>query len=242
MPAQYTILFIFLTYVAIVVPRLVSGDDAFKTLQLDFVSRLAAAPNKEIFETELLKTLKNIKSMHTWNWHVLGTDSTLKNEYDGPHPNDSVAVIGCGLSGLTAAKHLLLQGRKVVLIEKSGFCGGNSSKASSGINGGWTERQKKIGITDSADLLYFDTLKSASRPEGSYTSKLIRKMADESKRAVEWIAKHANVSMPDVGQLGGHSVPRTHRPRTGLSGAAFISGLEKSIRYVFFIFFPFFFS
>eukprot|EP00501_MAST-03F_sp_TOSAG23-6_P002178 GSMAST32.ASY1.ANO1.2278.1 assembled CDS len=155
--------------------------------------------------------------MHTWNWHVLGTDSTLKNEYDGPHPNDSVAVIGCGLSGLTAAKHLLLQGRKVVLIEKSGFCGGNSSKASSGIN-------------DSADLLFFDTLKSASRPEGSYTSKLIRKMADESKRAVEWIAKHANVSMPDVGQLGGHSVPRTHRPRTGLSGAAFISGLEKSIR------------
>jgi succinate dehydrogenase/fumarate reductase flavoprotein subunit len=50
---------------------------------------------------------------------------------------------------------------------------------------------------------------------------------------VEWIEKAADVLLPDVGPMGGHSMARTHRPRGRLSGAAFISGLEKAAnRYV----------
>jgi succinate dehydrogenase/fumarate reductase flavoprotein subunit len=37
------------------------------------------------------------------------------------------------------------------------------------------------------------------------------------------------VQLTEVGQLGGHSVARTHRPLKGLTGAAFISGLERAV-------------
>ena len=44
-------------------------------------------------------------------------------------------VIGSGLGGLTTALELLSHGRKVVIMEKTDKLGGNSIKASSGING-----------------------------------------------------------------------------------------------------------
>ena len=53
----------------------------------------------------------------------------------------TTAVIGGGLSGLTAALELLEAGRAVVLVDKRKFLGGNSAYASSGINGGWTDKQ-----------------------------------------------------------------------------------------------------
>jgi succinate dehydrogenase/fumarate reductase flavoprotein subunit len=140
-----------------------------------------------------------------------------------------VAVVGGGLSGLTASLHLLEAGVRVALIDKRLFWGGNSAKASSGINGGYTSNQEKLGIEDSADQFYKDTMACSGRTNGSLTERLIRRMADDSDRAVSWIESHAQVDLPDVGQLGGHSNPRTHRPRNRLAGAAFISGLERAV-------------
>ena len=74
-----------------------------------------------------------------------------------------------------------------------------------------------------------DTLKSSQRDEGSYTSGLARRMANDSKLAVEWVESRAGLELVDVGQMGGHSAARTHRPRGRLSGAAFISGLERAV-------------
>ena len=141
----------------------------------------------------------------------------------------SVAVIGGGLSGLTAALRLLQAGETVALIDKSSFFGGNSAKASSGINGCLTDKQKEHGIPDSPETFFADTMRSAQRGNDTYTATLARVMADHSKEALKWIAANANVDLIDVGQMGGHSIPRTHRPRGRLSGAAFISGLEKSV-------------
>jgi len=51
-----------------------------------------------------------------------------------------------------------------------------------------------------------------------------------SQEAVEWLFDRASIPPPIlVGQMGGHSGSRTHRPESGLAGAAFISGLEKSL-------------
>ena len=44
-------------------------------------------------------------------------------------------VIGGGLAGLSAAHTILENGGSVVLLDKSAFLGGNSTKATSGING-----------------------------------------------------------------------------------------------------------
>ena len=74
-------------------------------------------------------------------------------------------------------------------------------------------------------------MKSSRRLNGSFTSTLVRRMVDDSSFAVEWIASRAGIEMDtvDVGQLGGHSRARTHRPKGRLAGAAFISGLERAV-------------
>ena len=46
-----------------------------------------------------------------------------------------VVVIGGGLAGLSAAHTVLENGGAVVLIDKMKFLGGNSTRATSGING-----------------------------------------------------------------------------------------------------------
>ena len=156
--------------------------------------------------------------------------NALQKVIQSQQPDQSpVVVVGGGLSGLTASLRLLEAGVRVTLIDKRLFWGGNSAKASSGINGGYTTNQKSLGIDDSADQFYEDTMKCSGREEGSLTEKLIRRMSDDSQRAVEWIEQYADVELPDVGQLGGHSAARTHRPRNRLAGAAFISGLERAV-------------
>jgi hypothetical protein len=57
-----------------------------------------------------------------------------------------VIVVGGGLSGLSAAHTVLERGGKVLLLDKNGFLGGNSTKATSGINGALTRTQQKLGI------------------------------------------------------------------------------------------------
>jgi succinate dehydrogenase/fumarate reductase flavoprotein subunit len=52
-----------------------------------------------------------------------------------------VIVVGGGLAGLSAAHTVLENGGNVVLLDKSPFCGGNSTKATSGINGSGTKTQ-----------------------------------------------------------------------------------------------------
>ena len=51
------------------------------------------------------------------------------------HQQNKVIVIGGGLAGLSAAHTILENGGSVVLLDKSAFLGGNSTKATSGING-----------------------------------------------------------------------------------------------------------
>jgi succinate dehydrogenase/fumarate reductase flavoprotein subunit len=55
-------------------------------------------------------------------------------------------VIGGGLSGLSAAHTVLERGGRVLVLDKSAFMGGNSTKATSGINGTPTRAQAAKGI------------------------------------------------------------------------------------------------
>jgi succinate dehydrogenase/fumarate reductase flavoprotein subunit len=53
--------------------------------------------------------------------------------------------------------------KKVVLVDKETNLGGNSAKASSGINGCETKVQKKLGIVDKIELFYSDTMAAGDR-------------------------------------------------------------------------------
>ncbi|KAM0524127.1 hypothetical protein ACHAPE_001383 [Trichoderma viride] len=119
-----------------------------------------------------------------------------------------VIVVGGGLSGLSAAHTIYLAGGNVVVLDKQGFFGGNSTKATSGINGALTRTQVDHNIRDSVKQFYDDTLESAreqARPD------LIKVLTYKSAAAVEWLQDVFNLDLTLVSRLGGHSQPRTHR-------------------------------
>lgn len=121
---------------------------------------------------------------------------------------DKVIVVGGGLSGLSAAHTIYLAGGNVIVLDKQGFFGGNSTKATSGINGALTRTQVDLSIADSVKKFYDDTLKSArdkARPD------LIKVLTYKSAAAVEWLQDVFNLDLTLVSRLGGHSEPRTHR-------------------------------
>eukprot|EP00397_Hematodinium_sp_SG-2012_P002823 GEMP01002831.1.p1 GENE.GEMP01002831.1~~GEMP01002831.1.p1 ORF type:complete len:1035 (+),score=189.60 GEMP01002831.1:136-3240(+) len=126
-------------------------------------------------------------------------------------------VVGSGLAGMSAALTVLKRGGTVALIEKEKSLGGNSNKASSGINAAMTLD----------DLMAFanDTVKSAGYPMNSRIEFLVK----HSKSAVNWLKEHG-VKLDNSGQLGGHSKARTFRPSDGMIGAEVTFNMEKRLR------------
>ena len=99
-------------------------------------------------------------------------------------------------------------GGRCVLVGKSAFCGGNSTKATSGINGAETSTQKAQGIEDTIEIFTSDCMKGgiAKKPE------LITVMAHNSGRDVDWLVKEFNLGPSLLAMRhGGHLMPRTHR-------------------------------
>ncbi|KAH9036791.1 Flavocytochrome c [Lactarius deliciosus] len=119
-----------------------------------------------------------------------------------------VIIVGGGLAGLSAAHTLLERGANVLLIDKQGFMGGNSTKATSGINGAGTQTQHDHGITDSAKIFFEDTKRSA---RDLARDDLIRVLTGRSGDAVNWLQDKFALDLSKVSRLGGHSQPRTHR-------------------------------
>ncbi|CAH2354663.1 fumarate reductase 1 [[Candida] railenensis] len=137
----------------------------------------------------------------------------------------SAIVVGTGLAGLTTTLELLQRGVSVYLIEKTSRIGGNSIKASSGINGVPTEFQ--LDGTDSVDSFIEDTIKSGN---GLSNAEMVDILAKNSASAINWLTKENNIDLGLVTKLGGHSHARTHRGSGKLPpGFAIISALSKKL-------------
>merc|ERR1711920_548529 len=105
--------------------------------------------------------------------------------------NAQAIVVGGGLGGMSAANTVLENNGKVVLLDKSSFCGGNSTKATSGINGAETKTQKDKGIDDTIDLFTNDTLKGgAKKPE------LAKVLCGNSGADVDWLVDKFDLDPP----------------------------------------------
>ena len=70
-----------------------------------------------------------------------------------------IVVVGAGGAGLCAAVEAAAQGRTVIVLEKQGIIGGNTNYSTGGINAAETSVQQELGIIDSKDLFYDDTMK-----------------------------------------------------------------------------------
>ncbi|SCU88041.1 LAMI_0D08526g1_1 [Lachancea mirantina] len=140
-----------------------------------------------------------------------------------------VVIIGSGLAGLSTANQLVNKYKiPILLMDKSASIGGNSIKASSGINGAVTSTQKALHVDDSVDLFYHDTLKSA---KGLGSSNLMLKLSQESSNAISSLQKDFGLKLDLLSQLGGHSQQRTHRSSGKLPpGFEIVQALSKNLK------------
>lgn len=115
-------------------------------------------------------------------------DSNIAMAFQKPLPPDAI-VVGTGLAGLAATLTILDNGGRVVLVEKEMRMGGNSAKASSGINACCPHGD---AIEDSKELFKNDTTKSAG--EGANPA-LIDVLVSGSEDAVEWLKSRVNVDL-----------------------------------------------
>lgn len=148
---------------------------------------------------------------------------------EGGDPNDKaydVVVVGSGGAGLAAAIQAHDLGASVVVVEKMPVIGGNTNKASAGMNAAETKFQKLKGIVDSKDLFYKETLtggKNKNNPE------LLRYFVENAPDAIDWLDNNG-VELSGITTTGGMSIDRTHRPASGAAvGGFLISGLQKNI-------------
>jgi len=138
-------------------------------------------------------------------------------------PPDAI-VVGSGLAGLAASLNILDRGGTVVILEKEHLVGGNSNKASSGINGICPHNET---CHDSVETFRNDTIRSAG---AVVDLDLIDVLITKSSDAVLWLKNRVNVDLSLLAQLGGHTNKRTHRPNNGMAGAEIIYHIQKTVR------------
>jgi flavocytochrome c len=139
---------------------------------------------------------------------------------------EQVIVVGGGLAGLSAAHTVIENGGRVVVIDKSAFMGGNSTKATSGINGAGTVTQRLKKIPDTPEIFENDTATSAK--EGVRPG-LVKVLTHQSGPAVDWLMNKFGLDLSLVSRLGGHSQPRTHRGKERFPGMTITYALMEAI-------------
>jgi len=123
-----------------------------------------------------------------------------------------IVVIGAGGAGLTAAVEAASGGKlKIIVLEKQGILGGNTNYSTGGINAAGTEAQEALGIKDSPDLFYEDTMRGGKQKN---IPSLVRSLVDHAAATISWLTS-LGADLSDVGLMGGSSVKRTHRPKGG---------------------------
>jgi fumarate reductase flavoprotein subunit len=146
----------------------------------------------------------------------------FKSSYD-------VVVIGAGGAGLSAAIAAKEAGANVAVFEKMAFAGGNTTRATGGLNACGTPYQEALGIKDSVELFFSDTMK------GGYNKNnpdLVRNLAEKSASSVAWLSAMGG-DLSDVGRMAGASVNRTHRPAGGAAvGPNVMMTLDKQAEQV----------
>jgi len=142
---------------------------------------------------------------------------------------EAIIVVGAGLSGGSCALTILEAGKKVILVEKEKKLGGNSVRASSGINASQTHHQKAQNVPDTNDLFMHDTAYSATKDINAKPTPLVEVLVKNSADGVSWLEAHG-LELPVLSQCGGHSAGRTHRPTTGAAGGYITLGLLRHVK------------
>lgn len=138
-----------------------------------------------------------------------------------------VVVVGSGGAGLAAAIEAYDAGANVLILEKMPIAGGNTTRATGGMNASSTKFQQAEGIVDDNAIFYEDTMKGGYEKNDP---ELVKYMTDNSAAAIEWL-NSLGITLNSISTSGGQSVKRTHRPADGSAVGDFIvNGLLKQVK------------
>lgn len=126
----------------------------------------------------------------------------LEDRYD-------VIVVGGGGAGLAAAVSAAQAGASVLLIEKTGMLGGNTLRASGLFNVADPARQSPLGIKDSAQWHFKQTLESSG---GRSDPQVIRRFTEAALPTIHWLESLGMRFLPGVYTTWGAEWPRGHKP------------------------------
>ena len=140
--------------------------------------------------------------------------------------NTDVVIIGAGGAGMTAAINTAQAGKDVILLEKMPYAGGNTTKATGGMNAAETHYQAEQGIDDSVEQFVEDTM------EGGHNindKDLVTTLAENSAEAIDWLDS-IGAPLPKVSFSGGATNARIHAPEDGSGvGAYLVTSLLKKM-------------
>ena len=141
----------------------------------------------------------------------MGISAGTENNYEDG--TCDIVVVGAGGAGLSAAVAAAEtdEGLKIVVLEKQGILGGNTNYSTGGINAAETDIQKGLGIEDTKQLFYDDTMRGGKNEN---IPSLVWNLVDNAPVTISWLTR-LGADLTDVGLMGGSSVKRTHRPQGG---------------------------
>ena len=139
------------------------------------------------------------------------TTDELAKSYDA-------IIVGSGGTGLAAAIQAQQYGLKVAILEKNAFLGGNTMRASSGMNAAESIVQSRLGVNDTMQSFYDETLKG-----GGYMNdrEMLHYFVEHAPLAIAWL-EDLGIKVDDLTITGGMSKKRTHRPSSMAPIGAFL--------------------
>ena len=137
-----------------------------------------------------------------------------------------IVIIGAGGAGMTAAINATQAGKDVILLEMMPYAGGNTTKATGGMNAAETHYQKEQGIEDSVEQFIEDTMKGG---HDINDRDLVTVMAENSAAGIDWLDS-IGAPLPKISFSGGATNQRIHAPEDGSGvGAYLVTALLKKI-------------
>lgn len=135
-----------------------------------------------------------------------------------------VVVVGSGGAGLSAAVEAGKAGANVLVVEKAPKIGGNTMICGGGFNAVDPGRQEPMGIEDSTDLFFEQTMKG-----GDYKANpdLVRVLVDNAYDGVTFLEEYGMVWQKEVSTAPGGLYQRRHMPGNGALGVPMITALKN---------------
>ncbi|WP_313120286.1 flavocytochrome c, partial [Proteiniclasticum ruminis] len=138
-----------------------------------------------------------------------------------------IVIIGAGGAGMAAAVEAATLGKSVIIVEKMPIVGGNTNRATGGINAAETSIQEKEGIEDTIETYYDDTFKGGKEENDP---ELLKVMVENSAEAVDWL-NELGAGLTRVSLSGGATNPRIHTPEDGSAvGPVVVKVLENKLK------------